>query len=227
MAQALVFLIPSALLIILGAYMFATGNPALLHGYHYATTPLEKLPALARACGAGLIICGAGVGLLCFNTWVVMAGIVLVGLGIVIELAAIIHYNGSLISGGSIGGSLRCLSPGVRIAVCALVGALIAAVCAAPGIHMIVTGDVSALHGYHYANVAASDISALAVGEGASMILLGCSAPVCMVAGGGFTLRRPVPLWAKALAGIGALMLIAGLAGLFGFIIYYNGSLMA
>lgn len=227
MDRLLVFLIPSALIIILGAYMVASGNPAPLHGYHYATTPPEKLPALARSTGAGLILCGASLGLLYLDSWIAVAGAVLLALGIALTLGAIVHYNGTLISVRSFGGDLRNLTPRTRLAVCGLIGAVIAVAAAVPGIHMIATGDVGALHSYHYANVDAADIPALAAGEGASMILLGCAALACMVAGAGLTLRRPAPLWARALMGTGVAMLVIGLAGLLGFIIYYNGSLMA
>ena len=35
---------------LMGAYMIATGDPRLLHSYHYATTPVAELPC-ARARG--------------------------------------------------------------------------------------------------------------------------------------------------------------------------------
>lgn len=57
------------------------------------------------------------------------------------------------------------------------------------------------------------------------MIALGIALFCCAVAGGGM-LRRPMPLWAKALMCLGAALFTGALAGMLGFIIYFNGSLM-
>ena len=227
MDALVITLVAAALIALLGIYMIATGNTALLHGYHYATTPPEQRPALARACGAGLVLCGVGLALLSCNSWLAVTGIVLLAASVALICMAIVHYNGSLISGGSLGGSLRCLKPTVRIAVTAAIGLAIAAVAAVPGIHMIMTGDVIALHSYHYANIAAADLPAFAMAEGVSMLALGAAAPLCMVAGAGFTFSRPAPRWATALMAAGVALIVAGLCGLIGSIILFTGVLVA
>ena len=49
-----------ACIIAMSLYQIVSGNPRLLHSYHYATTPASELPALARETGAGLVACGSG-----------------------------------------------------------------------------------------------------------------------------------------------------------------------
>ena len=227
MDALVITLVAAALIALLGIYMIATGNTALLHGYHYATTPPEQRPALARACGAGLVLCGVGLALLSCNSWLAVTGIVLLAASVALICMAIVHYNGSLISGGSLGGSLRCLKPAVRIAVTAAIGLAIAAVAAVPGIHMIMTGDVSALHSYHYANVAEAEIPAFATGEGLSMMGLGLAILVFMVSLAGMASRRPAPRWSKVLTVVSVVLLAASLAALLLVIVCFNGSLVA
>ncbi len=87
----------------LGAYMVVTGNPSLLHSYHYATTPLVDRPGACARIGrrthrdrsAGLRTHGA-FGF--FGVWAGVAGIVLLVAGIAINLISIIRHNGSLFS---------------------------------------------------------------------------------------------------------------------------------
>lgn len=216
----------AGLLVITGIVMMVTGRPGLLHGYHYATTPPEKIPALSRWCGAGLILCGMGVLLLAFDGRTAAVGVAVLVAGLVATLTAIIHYNGRLVSTGALGGTLRLLSPRARVIACAFIGLAVAALCALPAIRMIALGDVSALHQYHYAHVAPEDMRAFAAAEGASMLLLAASVPVCMAAGAGLALARPARRAARIAMAVGAAMLCAGLAGLIGFILLFNGSLM-
>lgn len=234
--ESLVTLIPAALCIVLGAVMFISRNPRMLHSYHYATTPPEKLPKLARAEGAGMIGLGIGVALMGFASnapgapgiAATIAGTVLFVACIAEMLIMIVYYNGGLMtfSGQIAPGPFATMRPMKRVAVCALVGAACSLLGIVPGIHMIATGDVSPLHSYHYANVAAADLPRLATAEGACMIVLGVAIFLCMLAGAGMLGKRPFPRWSIVLMAAGVACLCIGLIGLLGFIIYFNGSLM-
>lgn len=85
----------------LGAWQIATGSPRLLHGYHYAATPPEKYPALARATGAGMVVSGAGCAVIVpvpgLPGWLSAVGVALLVVGIAFALVAIAHFNGSLV----------------------------------------------------------------------------------------------------------------------------------
>lgn len=225
-------------IVVLGAYMAVTGDARMLHGYHRAAVPAAQMPALARATGIGLAASGVGCMMLApfpgladalgtgFTDVLSIVGAALLVLGIGFALGAVIKFNGSLFSFGpagvSAGASPRWATIGFAILVCAV------AVCATvvPGIMMAVSGDPSALHGYHLVNVAARDLPALARWEGGSMAVMGAGL-VAGILGGMFgALRRPSPAWTKALAATGIAVFGAGLVAMLAVIVYFNGSLM-
>lgn len=214
----------------LGIYMIVSGNPRLLHSYHYATTPPEKLPALARATGASMIVLGIAIALMCLDTQGVLtiAGIVLLALGIAFMLGSIVYFNGGLItsSGQGATGIFGGMKPVWRYVVMGIVGVACSLFGIAPGVYMIATRDVSLLHSYHYANVAAADLPRLATTEGICMIALGVAIFMCMMAGASMLGGRPFQRWAVALMAFGILLFWVALVGLIGFIVYFNGSLM-
>ena len=88
-----------------------------------------------------------------------------------------------------------------------------------------VVQDVSLLHGYHYANVAAADLPSLALGEGLSMIGLGIAVFIGVVAGGGIAAYRGAR-WAKVLLALCVALFVVCLIAMVALIIHYNGSLM-
>ena len=228
--DSLAILIVPVLTGALGTYMIVSGNPRLLHSYHYATTPPEKLPALARAEGASMIVLAVAIALVCLDTQgaLTIVGIALLVLGIAFMLGAIVYYNGGLItsSGQATSGIFRNMKPVWRYVVMGVAGAACSLFGIAPGVYMIVTGDVSMLHSYHYANVAAADLPRLATAEGACMIALGIGIFLCMMAGAGMVGDRPFKRWATALMVFGIMLWLTALVGLIAFIIYFNGSLM-
>lgn len=214
----------------LGIYMCVTGDVRLLHGYHYATTPESERPQLARETGAGLIGCGTSFAFLVpsfLPDWLSILGAVLLVASIAEMLIAIIRRNGGLATfpGDTRPGLFASMHPGIRMALAVCLGAALSLIGIVPGAQMIATGGVGPLHSYHYAHVAAADLPRLATCEGACMIALGIALFCCAVAGAGM-LRRPMPLWAKALMCLGAALFTGALAGMLGFIIYFNGSLM-
>ena len=218
---------------LMGAYMIATGDPRLLHSYHYVTTPVAELPALARETGAGLVGCGLSVAFIVptfLPDLFTVLGVVMLVLSIAGMLASIVRHNGGLMTFSSRPGASRGILPGWgmrgRVAVCALIGAVCALIAIVPGIQMIVSGDVGALHDYHYANVAPADLPRLAAAEGVCLIALGVAIVVGMVGGAGMVGQRPAPLWSKVATGLCLALLCGGLAGMLGAIIYFNGSLM-
>lgn len=226
----LFLLVIPALTGILGIYMIVSGNPRLLHSYHYATTPPEKLPALARAEGVGMIGLSVAIALIALDMqgWLTIAGIALFVASIAAMLGAIVYYNGGLVtfSGQVATGPFATMKPAWRLLIMGAVGAVVSLLSIAPGVYMIASGDVSMLHSYHYANVAAADLPRLATAEGACMIVLGVAIFLCMLAGAGMLGKRPFPRWSIVLMVAGVACLCIGLIGLLGFIIYFNGSLM-
>lgn len=228
--DTLFLLVIPALTSILGIYMIVSGNPRLLHSYHYATTPPEKLPALARAEGVGMIGLSVAIALIALDIqgWLTIAGIALFVASIVAMLGAIVYYNGGLVtfSGQVAAGPFATMKPVWRLLIMGAVGAVVSLLSIAPGVYMIASGDVSMLHSYHYANVAAADLPRLATAEGACMIVLGVAIFLCMLADAGMLGKRPFPRWSIVLMVAGVACLCIGLIGLLGFIIYFNGSLM-
>ncbi len=215
----------------LGGYMVATGNPSLLHDYHYATTPLAERPALARESGAGLIITGVGCALMglavTLGIVATVAGITFLVAGIAVALSAIIRHNGSLMSfapappetlPGSARRARRSTIQGAAL------GVVLSLVSIAPGVYMIVTGDVSMLHSYHYATIAAANLPAFSVAEGLSMIVMGIGLLLCFIAGGRMT-ARPIPRWAKIAMALGCIVWCTGLAAMLIAIVSFGGSL--
>lgn len=215
-----------------GVYMIVTGNARIMHAYHYATTPPAKMPALARWSGAGMLMCGIGCALLVPATgipgWLTAVGTVLLVAGIGLMLGAIMHYNGSLFSFAGGGGMF---GPGGFSRTAALgLGILIAVICCAvtviPGVLMVVSGDPSALHSYHLANVASSDLPSLARWVGSGMIVMGAGLAASIVGALLGSRHRPAPVWAKVLMVAGVMMLAMGLLAMLASIIHFNGSLM-
>ena len=216
-----------------GVYLLATGDPRLLHRYHYAGVRPANMPALARWSGAGLAVCGVGCVLIVplpgLPDWLSVAGIVLIVAGIALALGAIVRFNGSLFAFAAAGddavppdGSARALAMSLGV----LIAAICCAVTVVPGALMVASGDPSALHGYHLANVAPESYPALARWEGAGMIVMGCGLATGVVGSLLASRRRPSPLWTKALAAAGAVAFALGLAVMLGAIIHFNGSLM-
>lgn len=99
-----------AVTVVPGVLMIASGDPSALHSYHLVNVAPENYAALARWEGAGMTVMGAGlaasiVGALLGSRrrpaprWtkvLMVAGAVAFGCGLVSMLAAIIHFNGSL-----------------------------------------------------------------------------------------------------------------------------------
>lgn len=99
-----------AVTVVPGVMMIASGDPSALHSYHLVNVAPEDFAALARWEGAGMIVMGTGlaasiVGALFGSRWrpaprwtkaLMIAGAVAFGSGLVLMLAAIIHFNGSL-----------------------------------------------------------------------------------------------------------------------------------
>lgn len=211
----------------LGIWQMVTGNPRLLHSYHYATTPAAELAPLARETGAGLIAAGVGCMLMVpsvLPAWASVVGVVTMIAGIVVMLASIIRHNGGLITGGDTG-MLSGMTPKTRLLVCGVFGALGSLFGIAPGAYMMATGDVSLLHSYHYATVAAADLPRLAFCEGLCMMGLGVSIFLCVFAAAGLTQCAPRPRWAIAIEVAGIVLFAASLAALLLFIPYFGGSL--
>ena len=218
----------------LGVYMCVTGDVRLLHSYHYATTPEALRPRLARMTGAGLIGCGASIVFLISTLlpdWFTILGTVLLVLSIAEMLLAIVRCNGGLMTfpGDSVTrrGFLSSLSMPARVAVFALIGVVCALFTIVPGVQMIATGDVTPLHSYHYVNVSPANLPRLATAEGACMIALGVALIAGMIGSAGMMSgQKSAPLWSKITLGFAVLLLCAALAGMFGAIIHFNGSLM-
>lgn len=223
-----VALVGGGLVALLGGYMLVTGDCRILHGYHVATTPVAERPVLAREVGACTVVLGASVALVCQTSlpdWAAVVGVVLLVAGIAGMLAAIIRHNGGLVTAAP-GPGVAGFGPRGTMATCSVVGALLSLIGFVPGAYMLVTGDVSLLHGYHYANVAPADLPALASGEGLAMLGLGAALLVCMVATGGMAAWRPAPRWSKVLMGAGGALFAVSLVAMLLVIMRYNGSLM-
>ena len=213
---------------LLGVYMIVTGDCRLLHGYHYATTPESERPRLARETGAWMVVLSVSVALMMMTSlpdWATVVGVVLLVVGIAGMLVSIARHNGGIMTSAA-GAGLGGLSPRASMAVCAAVGALLSLGGFVPGVYMIATGDVSLLHGYHYANVAPADVPALATGEGLAMVGLGASALIFMIGIGGQSALRPASRWAKVLMVAGGVLFAASIVAMLLLIIHYNGSLM-
>lgn len=159
-----------------------------------------------------------------FPEWCTGVGIALMILGIAIALVSIVRHNGGLFTGGETG-YLATLRPAARIAICGGIGALFSLISIVPGIHMIVTGDVSALHSYHYAGIAAADLPRFATCEGLCLVGVGVSILLCMLAAGGMVGSRPFRRWAVAVMAVGVALLCLSLVGLLVSIPYFGGSL--
>lgn len=211
----------------LGIWQMVTGSPRLLHSYHYATTPAAELAPLARETGAGLIATGVGCMLMIPSVlpeWTSAVGVVILVAGIAFMLASIIRHNGGLITGSDTG-MLAGMSFHTRLFVCGVVGAFSSLFGIAPGVYLMVTGDVSLLHRYHYASVAAADLPRLAFCEGLCMVGLGVSLFLCIFAAAGLVKAAPRPRWAIAVETAGIVLFAASLAALLLFIPYFGGSL--
>ena len=209
-----------------GLYMLITGNPRIMHGYHYATVAPAQMRPLARWAGAGLLVCGVGCALIVppagMSDWIGIAGIALLVVGLGLTFGSIMHFNGALFSfGPNESGPPRAAT----VAIGVLLAVVICLVTVIPGAMMIFSGDPSALHGYHLVHVAEADRPTLATWVGAGTIALGLGLGLDVAAGfcGG---RRPMPTWAKVLLAVGLVGFAAGLAVMLGAIIHFNGSLM-
>lgn len=226
--ETLMGVVIGGLIVLLGIYMLVSGDVRLLHAYHYATTPEAERPRLARETGGCLVVAGASTALIiqtALPDWATIAGVVLLVASVAGMLVAIVRHNGGLITGAP-GLGIAGFGPRGTMVVCVVVGALLSLIGFVPGAYMLVTGDVSLLHGYHYANVAPADLPALATGEGLAMMGLGVATLAFMVATGGMAAWRPAPRWAKVLMGVGAALLVASLMAMLLVIMCYNGSLM-
>lgn len=228
--EVFVCLATAAAIAALGAYMLVTGDCRLLHGYHYATTPVAERPLLARGTGACIVLLAVGTAALTpqiLPDGAAVVGVALIVLSVVGMLAVIVRHNGGLITFAPGVGAASAGAPS-RGAVAAVVGVgvLLSLVGFVPGFYMMATGDVSLLHPYHYANVAAADLPAFAKAEGAAIAGLGAAILLCTAGAAGMYARRPTPLWAKALLGVGCALLAASLVAMLLAIIHYNGSLM-
>ena len=216
------------LVALLGVYMLVTGDVRLLHDYHYATTPPSERSRLARETGGCVVGAGVATVLLIQTTlpdWVSVAGVVLVVASVAGMFVVIIRHNGGLVTAAP-GPGIAGFGPRGTMVTCVVVGALLSLLGFVPGAYMLATGDVSLLHDYHYANVAAADLPALATGEGLAMMGLGVALLACMAATGGMAAWRPAPRWSKVLMATGGVLLAACLVAMLLVIMRYNGSLM-
>lgn len=157
--------------------------------------------------------------------WATVVGVVLLVVGIAGTLVTIVRHNGGLVTSVS-GTGLGGLGPRASMAVCVAVGVLLSLMGFVPGAYMVATGDVSLLHGYHYANVAPADVPALATGEGLAMVGLGASILMFMIGIGGQSALRPAPRWARALMVAGGVLFAASIVAMLLLIVHFNGSLM-
>ena len=113
MVFSILGIVLSLVSILIGIYMIVTGNPSLLHAYHYATTAIQNIPKLARWCGLGLLIMGlAGTFTVLYftnslpetfsayinNALFIFFTIMLWIASITIIFMSIIHFNGTLFS---------------------------------------------------------------------------------------------------------------------------------
>lgn len=216
------------LVAVTGVYMLVTGNPSIMHGYHYATTLLSQRAALARWSGAGMLMAGIGCAFIVppagLPDWLGIAGILVLIAGLGVTFGSIVHFNGSLISFSAADATKSKASRPLAIALGMLIAIIVAAATVIPGALMIASGDPSALHGYHLSHVAEADRPALAAWVGAGTIALGLGLGMA-IAGGFCGSRRPMPTWAKVLLGVGLAGFAAGLAVTLGAIIHFNGSL--
>ena len=232
MVGFLIMLAFGACIVLMGLYMLKTGDPRLLHSYHYVGASPEARVKLARVSGGSLIAVGVGCALIGtplstpLLDWGSVAGVALLIAGVAVMLVAIVHYNGGLIVFAQPSLGVFGDVPGwATMLVMALIGGILSLMGIMPGIHMIATGDVSALHSYHYVNVAAADMPAFSFAEGMCMVGLGVSVFLGMLAGGALLAYRTAR-WPKALMGLAVVLLTLCLMGLLVFIIIYNGSLM-
>lgn len=226
MESAFVLFAIAGVVAALGIYMMVSGDPRLLHSYHYATTPVGLRPRLARWTGAGLVGTGAACALLGVDDGsgaATIAGAVLLVASIGLVLGAIVRLNGGLITFAP--GAVSRVPRPAAYALAGIVGTVVALAVAVPGIHMILTGDVGALHGYHYADVAPEDLPRLAASVGTCMIGLGAGVLVCAVSSVRLSLPPRTRLAWVPMA-LGAALLLASLAGMLASIVYFNGSLM-
>lgn len=227
--ESVIPLVIGGLIVLLGGYMAVTGDARPLHGYHYATTPPDELPRLARETGACLAVTGVGCMLAAptpLPNEAEVVGVVLLAAGIVGAIVSIVLHNGGLVTFAS-GVGLSGLGPRASAVACVAMGVLLSLVGFVPGVHMLLTHDVSALHSYHYANVAEADIPAFATGEGLSMLGLGLSILVFMASLAGMVAQRPASRWSKVLSVASVVLLAASLVALLLVIVYFNGSLVA
>lgn len=221
-------LLCALLVCVLGVIMMVTGNPSLLHSYHYATTPPEELPALARETGACLVVMGLAVALMALaQAWAAVVGVVLLVASVAGMFASIIRHNGSLVSfgGRSLGAAAGPWGRTASAAVLGLAAAVVLVVTSVPAVQMIATGDPGALHPYHYANVAPGDMGAFCTWEGATMLAMGAGGALAFVGGLLLGLGRARRA-GKALCALGGVLFAGGMVGMLLVIQHYNGSLM-
>ena len=97
-------------IVALGIWQMVTGNPRLLHSYHYATTPAADLPRLAFCEGLCMVGLGVSIFLCVFAAagltqraprprWAIaieVAGIVLFAVSLAALLLFIPYFGGSL-----------------------------------------------------------------------------------------------------------------------------------
>lgn len=216
-----------------GVYMLVTGNARIMHSYHYAATPLAKMPVLARWSGAGMLVCGIGCALLVpaagMPEWLSVVGIALLVAGLVLTFGAIMHFNGALFAFAGADGDARESESASRafvVGIGIVVAVIGCAVTVVPGAMMIASGDPSALHSYHLVNVAPEDYAALARWEGAGMIVMGAGLVASIIGALLGSRWRPAPRWTKVLMAAGAVAFGLGLVFMLAAIIHFNGSLM-
>lgn len=86
--------------LVIGAWMAATGNTFLIHGYHLIGVEPEDRPRLGRGVGLGTALCGVGVVLLGIALTLgqkeltdplVVAGLALVIAGVFLGCAAVVY----------------------------------------------------------------------------------------------------------------------------------------
>ena len=226
--ETLMGVVVGGLIVLLGIYMLVSGDVRLLHSYHYATTPEAERPLLARETGGCLVVAGASTALIiqtALPDWATVVGLVLLVASVVAMLVAIVRHNGGLVTAAP-GPGIAGFGPRGTMTVALVAGGLLSLVGFVPGVYMLVTGDVSMLHGYHYVNVAASDIPALATGVGLAAVGLGVSLLLGAAAIGGSAALSPAPRWSRVLTAVAGVLLLASLVAMNLVIMRYNGSLM-
>lgn len=89
--------------LVVGMLMVKTGNPGLIHSYHIAHIPSEKIPLVARLVGLGIALTGAGLvlaGIIAFSSQIPLSAsaafilpLIIIFAGLVVSLLTIVVFT--------------------------------------------------------------------------------------------------------------------------------------